>query len=88
MGAPSSSMLSEVFLQHSHIAYLTQKHKIMSYIRYVDKILLIFDSNYTDIQAILTDFNASFCLCVYVYDIYLVALTVYLCNNFMIDSTT
>jgi len=29
----------------------------MNYFRYVDDILLIFDSNHTNIQAILTDFN-------------------------------
>jgi len=35
-----------------------QKHSIKNYFRYVDDILLIFDMNLTDIQAILTDFNA------------------------------
>ena len=94
MGAPSSSMLSEVFLQHTHITYLTQKHKITNYFRYVDDILLIFDSNRKDVQNILTDFNISFCLfvcvcvCVCVYNMYLIVLTVYLHNNFMINSTT
>ena len=61
MGVPSSSMLSEVFLRHTantHVAYLTQKHGIINYFQYVDVILVIFDSNYTDIQAILTDFNS------------------------------
>jgi hypothetical protein len=58
MGATSSSMLLEIFLQHTentHIAYLTQKHKITNSFQYVDDILLIFYSNHTDIQAILTD---------------------------------
>jgi hypothetical protein len=34
------------------------KHKIIDYFRYLDDILLIFDPNHTDIQTILTDFNA------------------------------
>jgi hypothetical protein len=61
MGAPSSSILSEIFLKHIetfHITKLTQKHKIINYFRYVDDIFLIFDSDRTNIQAILTDFNA------------------------------
>ena len=60
MGAPSSSTLSEIFLQpteHLHITHLTQKHKIINYFRYVDDILLIFDANHTIIQAILEYFN-------------------------------
>jgi hypothetical protein len=50
MGAPSSSILSEVYLQHlenSYIAYLTQKHRIIIYFVNVDDILLIFDPNHT-----------------------------------------
>jgi len=61
MGAPSSGLISEQFLQqieHIHLAHLSTKHKIIEYFRYVDDILLIFYSNHTDIQAILTDFNA------------------------------
>ena len=61
MGAPSSGLISEIFLQqmeHVHLARLSTKHKIIDYFRYVDDILLIFDSNHTDIQTILNDFNA------------------------------
>jgi S-ribosylhomocysteine lyase LuxS involved in autoinducer biosynthesis len=61
IGAPSSSIIAEIFLQHAenlHLACLTQKHSIINYFCYVDDILLIFDPNLTDIQAILTDFNA------------------------------
>jgi len=61
MGAPSSSILSEIFLQyaeHSHLPRLTQKHKIINYFRYVDDILLIYDSSQTNIQSILVDFNS------------------------------
>jgi len=48
MGAPSS----ELFLQqmeHVHLARLSTKHKIIDYFHYVDYILLIFDSDHTDI---------------------------------------
>ena len=61
MGAPSSGILSEIFLQYIealHIAHLTKKHMIMNNFHYVDDTLLIFDSNHTNIQAILTDFNS------------------------------
>jgi hypothetical protein len=61
MGAPSSGIIAEIFLQHaenSHLAHITQKHNIINYFRYVDDILLIFDPNHTDLQAILSDFNA------------------------------
>jgi hypothetical protein len=60
MGAPSSSSIAEIFLQHTEnvrLAHLTHKHIIINYFRYVDDILLIFDPNHTDIQAILKDFN-------------------------------
>ena len=61
MGAPSSGILSEIFLQHaeqSHLPLLSQKHKLQNYFRYVDDILLIYDSTHTDIEAILEDFNS------------------------------
>ena len=60
MGAPSSGIISELFLQHiehTHLDHLTMKHKITNYYRYVDDILVIYDSDHTDIQAILKDFN-------------------------------
>jgi len=61
MGAPSSGITAEIFLQHLahlHLAHLTHKHHIINYCRYVDDIFLIFDSNRTCIQSILKDFNA------------------------------
>ena len=61
MGAPSSGITAEIFLQHTehtHLTHLTQKHNIVNYFPYVDDILLIFDPIHTDIQAILRDFNA------------------------------
>jgi hypothetical protein len=60
MGAQSSSTVSEIFpqpIEHLHIKHLTQKPKIKNYIRYVDDILLIFNVNHTNIQAILKDIN-------------------------------
>jgi hypothetical protein len=60
MGATSSSLIAELFLQHMenvHLARLSYKHGIVDYFRYVDDILLIFDPELTDIQSILTDFN-------------------------------
>ena len=60
MGAPSSGIIAKIFLQHmehTQIAQLLQKHKIVNYCRYVDDILLIFDSNHTNIQMIQDDFN-------------------------------
>jgi hypothetical protein len=61
MGAPSSSILSEIFLQHiehSHLPRLTKKHRLVNYFRYVDDILVIYDSSTTDIMSILNDFNS------------------------------
>jgi hypothetical protein len=60
MRAPTSSLLAEFFLQHlenSHIPTLTNKHKITGYLRYVDDILIIYDSNHSNILDILQDFN-------------------------------
>jgi len=60
MGAPSSGLIAELFLQHVeniHLARLSHKHGIIDYFRCVDDILLIFDPELTDIQSILTDFN-------------------------------
>ena len=59
MGAPSSSLRAEMFLQHTehqHMAQLSTKHKIINYFYYVDDILIIFDPNNSSIQAILADF--------------------------------
>ena len=60
MGAPSSGLIAEIFLQHiehSHLTNLTQKHKIINYCRYVDDVLIIFDPNHSYIQEIINDFN-------------------------------
>jgi hypothetical protein len=60
MGAPSSSIIAEIFLQHAenlHLASLAQKLIVINYFLYVDYILLIFAPNHSNVQAILTDFN-------------------------------
>jgi len=52
---------SELFLQqmeHQHLAHLSNKHKIVNYLCYIDDILVIFYSNHTNIQTVLADFNA------------------------------
>jgi len=61
MGAPSSSILYEIFLQHtehSHLPRLTEKPKLINYFRYIDDILVIYGFLHTNIQAILDDFNS------------------------------
>jgi hypothetical protein len=61
MSAPSSGLISELFLQHIkhlHLEPPSTKHKIINYFRYVDDILVVFGSNHTGIQTILNDFNA------------------------------
>jgi hypothetical protein len=61
MGAPSSSIISEIFLQHiehTHLPHLAQKHELVNYFRYVDDVLLIYDSQHTDIHSLLHDFNS------------------------------
>jgi hypothetical protein len=43
MGAPSSGLIAEIFLQHiehSQLTRLTHKHQIINYCRYVDDILM------------------------------------------------
>jgi hypothetical protein len=60
MGAPSSGVIAEFFIQdleHKHLTHLSTKHKIVNYFCYVDDILLIYDSDHTNINNILEDFN-------------------------------
>ena len=52
--------MAEFFLQHLeqlHIPHLSDKRKIIKYFRYVDDILIIYDTNHSDVQNILKDFN-------------------------------
>jgi hypothetical protein len=60
MGAPSSAVLSEIYLQyleHNDIYKTLIKHKILGYFRYVNDILLIYDSTHKDINLMLQEFN-------------------------------
>jgi hypothetical protein len=59
-GAPTSGLIAEYFLlnfEHIHLTTLADKHRIIKYFRYVDDILLIYDSDHTDTQKVLDDFN-------------------------------
>jgi hypothetical protein len=60
MGAPTTSILSEVFLQyieHINTVNILSKFHIESYSRYVDDILLIYNKTRTNIQEVLEEFN-------------------------------
>jgi hypothetical protein len=60
MGTPTSGIIAEFFLQNlenSHLTHLSKKLKITCYFRYVDDILIIYDSRHTDINSIQNDFN-------------------------------
>ena len=60
MGAPTSSIIAEFFLQHledTHIIHMAKKHNIAAYFRYVDDILLIYESHHTDTNNKTYDFN-------------------------------
>jgi hypothetical protein len=46
MGAPTSAILAEVFLQyleHTQIADILKKHQIIDYHRYMDDILIMYN---------------------------------------------
>jgi hypothetical protein len=58
MGAPTSGPLAEFFLQyleHIHISLLSDTR----YFSYVDDILIIYDTNHSDVHNILDDFNTT-----------------------------
>jgi hypothetical protein len=60
MGAPTSSILSEVYLQYMEnttIYDLLIKHKVEGYYRYVDDILVLYKEDNTNIYRMLDDFN-------------------------------
>jgi hypothetical protein len=60
MGATSSALLSELYLQrieHNQILNLLIKHKIISYHRYVDDILIVYNTQHTNINNTLNEFN-------------------------------
>ena len=60
MGAPTSSVFSEIYLQsleNQEIHQLLNKHNIKAYFRYVDDILIVYDRNTSNIHDITEDFN-------------------------------
>jgi len=60
MGAPTSPILSEIYLQymeHSHLYTILTENKILGYFRYVDDILIMYNEEDTDIERILNQFN-------------------------------
>ena len=60
MGAPTSSILSEFYLQHlenSKIYDILLNFNIMEYFRYVDDLLVIYNERKTDTEDLLYSFN-------------------------------
>jgi hypothetical protein len=60
MGAPTSAILTETFIQHMEHKYLypiLKTQQIIAYYRYVDDILIIYDKNKTNIEETLNNFN-------------------------------
>jgi hypothetical protein len=48
MGAPTSAILAETFIQHmehKHIYQILKTHQITTYYRYVGHILIVYDQN-------------------------------------------
>jgi hypothetical protein len=61
MGAPTSSLLPEIYLQHlesTKIFYILRNHQLIGYFRYMDDILIIYKNNLTNILEILRLFNS------------------------------
>ena len=60
MGAPSSSILSEIYLQyleHTKIIGILTQHGVIGYFRYVDDILILYDENSTNVHELHKVFN-------------------------------
>jgi hypothetical protein len=60
MGAPTSAILAQTYLQHmehEQIYPILIKQQIIGYFRYVDDILIIYDQNKTNIKHTLNEFN-------------------------------
>jgi hypothetical protein len=60
MGAPTSAILAETFVQyleHTVIYQILKKHQIIDYYRYVDDILIIYNEQHTNIHDTLEEFN-------------------------------
>jgi hypothetical protein len=60
MGAPTSAILAEVFIQHlehTEIVHILQRSQIIDYHQYVDDILIIYNAHITNINDILDKCN-------------------------------
>jgi hypothetical protein len=60
MGAPTSTILAEVYIQHmehKQLYPILRKHQIIGYFRYIDDILILYNQNKANIDEILTEFN-------------------------------
>ena len=59
IGASSSGLIAENFLQHIEHSHLTLDTKIFTnYCRYVDDIVILFDPSHSIIHEIINDFNS------------------------------
>jgi hypothetical protein len=60
MGAPTSSVFSEMFIQfteHTAIIDILTHNQILGSFRYIDDVLLVYDTTLTDIHTVLDSFN-------------------------------
>jgi hypothetical protein len=60
MGAPTSSIFSEAFIQHlehTQIVNILAKYNVIAYHRYVDDILRVNNSDSTNVEDLLSKFN-------------------------------
>jgi hypothetical protein len=60
MGAPNSSIFSEIYLQYLEnikILDILLKHRIIGYVRYVDDILIVYKNEITNIHDVFNLFN-------------------------------
>jgi hypothetical protein len=60
MGAPTSSIFSEMFLkftEHTVLIDILLRNQILGYFRYVDDVLLVYDATLTNIHTVLDYFN-------------------------------
>jgi hypothetical protein len=60
MGAPTSAILAEIYIQnmeHTQIYDILKKQHIIGYFRYVDAILIIYDNKKTNLKDTINEFN-------------------------------
>jgi hypothetical protein len=60
MGAPTSSILAETYIQHiehTQIYPILVQQQIIAYYRYFDDILIIYDQNKMNVDHTLNEFN-------------------------------